>query len=41
MGEGSAVMYIVMGVGFLGIQYLISPAIVGWTMKIKWVTPTC
>jgi hypothetical protein len=23
---------------FLGIQYLISPSIVDWTMKIKWVS---
>ena len=30
--------YIILGVGFLGFQYLISPALVGWTMKIKWVS---
>ncbi len=38
MGAGSAVFYIILGFGFLGIQYLIGPAIVGWTMKIKWVS---
>ena len=38
MGAGSAWLYIILAFGFLGIQYLISPAIVGWTMKIKWVS---
>jgi heat shock protein HtpX len=38
MGAGSAVTYVIIGVAFLGFQYLISPAIVGWTMKIKWVS---
>ena len=38
MGAGSAVSYIILAFVFLGIQYLISPAIVGWTMKIKWVS---
>ena len=38
MGAGSAVSYIVLGFVFLGIQYLIGPALVGWTMKIKWVS---
>ncbi len=38
MGAGNAVSYIILGVVFLGIQYLISPAIVGWTMRIKWVS---
>jgi len=38
MGEGSAIIYIVLAVVFLGIQYLVSPAIVGWTMRIKWVS---
>jgi len=38
MGAGSAVTYIILGVVILGIQYLVSPAIVGWTMKIKWVS---
>ena len=38
MGTGSAWIYIILGFGFLGIQYLIGPSIVGWTMKIKWVS---
>ena len=38
MGAGSAVSYIIIAFIFLGIQYLVSPAIVGWTMKIKWVS---
>ena len=38
MGAGSAVTYIIIAVVFLGFQYLISPAIVGRTMKIKWVS---
>lgn len=37
MEAGSAVLYIGIAVVFLGFQYLIGPAIVGWTMKIKWV----
>ena len=38
MGAGSAIIYIILAVAFLGFQYLISPAIVGWRMKIKWVS---
>ena len=38
MGAGSGWMYLILGFGFLGIQYLIGPSIVGWSMKIKWVT---
>ncbi len=38
MGSGSAVSYIVLAFVFLGIQYLIGPSIVGWTMRIKWVS---
>ena len=38
MGAGSAVSYIILAFIFLGIQYLISPSIVGWTMRIKWVS---
>lgn len=37
-GVGSAVAYIILAFVFIGIQYLISPAIVGWSMKIKWVS---
>ncbi|MFC1901399.1 zinc metalloprotease HtpX [Chloroflexota bacterium] len=38
MGKGSAMTYIILAFAFLGIQYLIGPAMVGWTMKIKWVS---
>jgi len=38
MGAGSALIYLIVAFIFLGIQYLIGPAIVGWTMKIKWVS---
>ena len=38
MGAGNAVSYIIIAIVFLGLQYLISPAIVGWSMRIKWVT---
>ena len=38
MGAGSAVSYIILAFVFLGIQYLVSPSIVSWTMKVKWVS---
>ena len=38
MGTGSAISYLILAFVFIGIQYLISPAIVGWTMRIKWVS---
>ncbi len=38
MGKGSALTYIIIAFVFLGIQYLIGPAIVGRTMRIKWVS---
>jgi len=38
MGKGGAIPYLIIGFVFLGIQYLISPAIVGWSMRIKWVS---
>ncbi|MBI4187800.1 MAG: M48 family metalloprotease, partial [Chloroflexi bacterium] len=37
-GVGSALSYIILAVIFMGIQYLIGPALVGWTMRIKWVS---
>jgi heat shock protein HtpX len=37
-GSGSALTYVILAFGFLGIQYLLGPAIVGWTMKVRWVT---
>ena len=38
MGITNALFYIIMTIVILGLQYLISPALVGWTMRIKWVT---
>ena len=38
MGAGSAVLYIILAFIFLSVQYLIGPSIVGWTMKVKWVS---
>jgi len=38
IGAGSAVLYIIIALVFLGIQYLIGPAIVARAMKIKWVS---
>src|SRR5512136_1649400 len=38
IGHGNAYFYLALAFVFLGIQYLIGPAIVGWTMKIKWVS---
>ncbi|MDP2728937.1 MAG: zinc metalloprotease HtpX [Dehalococcoidales bacterium] len=38
MGAGNAISYIVLALVFLGIQYLIGPSIVGWTMRVKWVS---
>lgn len=38
MGAGSAWFYIVIAFVLLGVQYLIGPSIVGWTMKVKWVS---
>ncbi len=38
MGAGSALTYLVLAFVFFGIQYLIGPAIVSRTMKVKWVS---
>ncbi len=38
MGWGGTLTYIIMAVVILGLQYLISPVLVGLTMKIRWVT---
>lgn len=38
MGAGSALTYLILAFVFLGIQYLIGPAIVSKTMKVKWVS---
>lgn len=37
MGIGNALTYIIMAFAIVGFQYLIGPALVGWTMKIRWV----
>ncbi len=38
MGAGSAAFYIIIAFVILGFQYLIGPAIVSRTMRIKWVS---
>lgn len=38
LGAGSAWFYIVVALGLLGVQYLVGPAIVAWTMKVRWVS---
>lgn len=38
IGHGNAYFYLALAFVFLGIQYLIGPAIVSWTMKIRWVS---
>jgi len=38
MGAGSASIYIILAFFFLGIQYLIGPAMVGRVMRVKWAS---
>lgn len=38
LGAGNMYFYLGLAFVFLGVQYLIGPAIVGWTMKIRWVS---
>ncbi len=38
MGKGTVITYLVLALVILGIQYLVSPALVGLTMRIRWVT---
>ena len=38
LGGFNPILFLVLAFVFLGIQYLIGPAIVGWTMRIKWVS---
>jgi len=38
VGTGNALIYLILAFVFLGIQYLIGPAIVSRTMKVKWVS---
>jgi heat shock protein HtpX len=37
-GTSYSYIYIALAFVFLGFQYLIGPAMVGWTMRIKWVS---
>jgi heat shock protein HtpX len=37
-GTSYSYIYIVLAFVFLGFQYLLGPAMVGWTMRIKWVS---
>ena len=37
-GYGNTIMYLAMALVLLGIQYLIGPVLVGWTMGVKYVT---
>jgi len=37
-GSGFLWIYIILALAFLGFQYLIGPTIVGWTMRVKWVS---
>ncbi|MBI4187383.1 MAG: M48 family metalloprotease [Chloroflexi bacterium] len=38
MGAGSAIPYLILAVVFLGIQYLVGPAMVSMMMRVKWVS---
>ncbi len=38
LGQGSASSYVIMAFLFLGLQYLIGPAMVQATMRVKWVS---
>jgi len=38
LGDFNPILFLILAFVFLGIQFLISPAIVSWTMKIKWVS---
>ncbi len=37
-GIGNSITYLVLAFVFLGIQYLLGPTLVGWTMGVKYVT---
>lgn len=38
LGGFNPIVFLILAFVFLGIQYLIGPAIVSWTMRIKWVS---
>ncbi len=37
-GYGNSIMYAVLALVFLGLQYLIGPTLVGWSMRVRYVT---
>lgn len=37
LGIGGVLPYLILALVFLGFQYLIAPAIISWTMRIRWV----
>ena len=38
LGIGGVIPYLILAFVFLGLQYLVGPSLVAWTMKVKWVT---
>jgi heat shock protein HtpX len=38
IGIGGVLFYIILACAFLGIQYMVSPYILGWMMKIEWIS---
>ncbi len=38
LGIGGVVSYLILAFAFMGLQYLIGPSLVAWTMKVKWVS---
>ncbi|MCX7911927.1 MAG: zinc metalloprotease HtpX [Dehalococcoidales bacterium] len=38
IGAGNAITYLVLAFVVLGIQYLVSPEIVSWSMRVRWVS---
>ena len=38
VGGFNPIVFLILAFAFLGIQYLIGPSIVSWTMRIKWVS---
>jgi heat shock protein HtpX len=38
LGIGGVIPYLILAFVFLGIQYLVGPSLVVWTMRVKWVS---
>ena len=38
MGAGNAIVYIILAILFIGLQYLIGPSLVSMMMRVKWVS---